>query len=227
MQSLFTAAFMRWAGTNLVGADDRQRAAYRDHLDSVALPALTAAAGSISCHRLEKMVQSPRRSFGPDFLTVWELDGRPGAAAPEVLVPANAAWRDAFEPMWSMTWRKIADTGAAQDMPDRVRLLALSPPADASDNEIAEWNRFYTEVHIGEAMQRRGWTRATRWKLDHADLHPAPACPQYFVLYEAKGFRDASDAEVASWGPWSEGPPIWKRHVGAWTLDYRVVKPEN
>ncbi|MFS8112223.1 hypothetical protein QD460_10930 [Rhizobium jaguaris] len=223
MQDLFSGAIMRWSGTNLVGATNSQRKTYRRYLDHVELPLLSGPCGAVNAHRLEKMVQSPRRSFGPDFLSVFEFMGAPDL--PQLPSDPTQPWNDACEAMWSMTWRKISDTGPARRRPDRVRLLALSPPADASDNEIAEWNRFYTDVHVHEAMQRRRWTRATRWVLDHADLHPSPGCPRYFVLYEAVGFQDATDEEVAAWGPWTEGPPIWKRHVGAWTLDYRVVKP--
>ncbi|MBB3459412.1 hypothetical protein FHT86_007744 [Rhizobium sp. BK313] len=225
MENLFSGSGMRWSGTNLVGATDEQRKAYRCYLDDVELSALSGSPGATVSHRLEKMAQSPRRSFGPDFLSVFEFAATSDTSS---LTPGgNQPWSDVFEAMWSMTWRKISDTGQVEAKPDRVRLLALSPPLDATEAEIADWNRFYTKVHVGEAMQRRRWTRATRWTLEHADLHPAPGCPRYFVLYEAVGFKDATDEEVAAWGPWTEGPPIWKRHVGAWTLDYRVIKPSS
>ena len=151
MENLFSGSAMRWSGTNLVGATDAQREAYRRHLDTVELAAPPEAAVS---HRLEKMVQSPRRSFGPDFLSVFES----GADLPTLTRQTDEPWADAFETMWDITWRKISDSGPAALRPDRVRLLALSPPADATEAEISDWNRFYTDVHVGEAMQRRRWT---------------------------------------------------------------------
>jgi hypothetical protein len=219
MKELFSGASMGWFGTNLLGASDRQRQDYRRHLDEAILPALAASA--VSAHRLEKMIQSPRRSFGPDFLSVCEFAVSPAPVLPDER-PTDA-WANVFEPMWRMSWRKIFDTGPASVPPVRVRLIALSPPADATDAEVAEWNRFYSEVHVGEAMLRRRWTRATRWTLERSDLHPNPGCPRYFVLYEAAGFKDVPEDEVAAVGPWTPGPPIWKRQVGTWTLDYRVV----
>ncbi len=226
MANLFSGATMHWIGTNLLGATDSQHAAYRHHLDSAQLPALTAAGGATFAHRLEKLVQSPRRSFGPDYLSICEFDAPPA--------PAELPQGDALEPlagvhesMWNMSWRKISDTGVPSVRPDRARLLSLSPPDDATADEIADWNQFYTEVHVPEAMQRRGWTRATRWTLEHCSLHPNPGCPRYFVLYEGVGFKDATDEEVAAWGPWSQGPALWKRHVGAWTLDYRIIPPAH
>lgn len=215
MTELFSGATMHWHGTNLVGATDAVHAAYRANLDAAELPA-----GALMAHRLEKLLQSPRRSFGPDYLSVVEFD-RPTPLVPPAAA-ADAPWAREHEQMWRLSWRKISDTGPAAP-PVRARLLSLSPPADASDVEVAVWNRFYTDVHVPEAMQRRRWSRATRWELETSALHPAPGAPRYFVLYEATSFTDATDAEVAAWGPWTEGPPIWKRHVGAWTLDYRTI----
>jgi hypothetical protein len=221
LTDLFTGATMTWIGTNLCGADDQIGSEYRRYLDAGA----ASTSAEVTTHRLEKMRQSPRRSFGPDFLSVFE-SGKPIIAPPPGEPTSNvaASWADNVESMWQMTWTMVSDSGSVGVRPDRVRLISLSPPPDASEADVAEWNAFYTEVHVPEAMQRRRWTRATRWVLDHAELHPSPGCPTYFVLYEAVGFTDATPEEVDSWGPWSEGPPIWKRHVGAWTLDYRSVR---
>jgi hypothetical protein len=46
-------------------------------------------------------------------------------------------------------------------------------------------------------------------------------------MYESLSLTDRTDAEVASYAPFSDGPPIWKRNVGSWTLDFRVGSPEQ
>lgn len=225
MSSLFTGESMCWLGSNLAGASDARKVEYRRHLDR---DELAASDGSVLAHRLEKLPQIPRRWFGPDYLSVFEYaDADAAKRALESHLKrddGSATWSGAREPMWRIAWRKVSDSGVTTTQTERVRFIAMSPPDDATDQEVDEWNSFYTEVHVREAMQRRHWTRATRWECQAAPLHPHPGSPRFVVLYEATGFTDVPESDVAALGPWTEGPTIWKRNVTSWVLDYRTIK---
>ena len=83
----------------------------------------------------------------------------------------------------------------------RYELLHPDPRSDVGPRWLAEFNTFYTNIHVPEVMAHRGYRRGTRFERHCEFRHPQP------------GRR-----------PLSSGPPTWEKHDTLWRLVYRRIE---
>jgi hypothetical protein len=101
---------------------------------------------------------------------------------------------------WSLLYRRVAETGPSLVTPYGIYLLGVNPPADATDADLADFNDFYTNVHMPEVAERRHALRAVRYEAGASNRrHSGP--------------------------PYSAGPDVWQRHTTPWRLWYRRLDP--
>ena len=108
--------------------------------------------------------------------------------------PWPAARKRAKTP-WRLLWRQLAETGPAQHTPQSVYLVGMNVPQDTDASSLADFNAFYTQLHVPEVMAAGGYTRGTRWELYREVAHPAPGAPRFCAIYEADA--DATDERDA------------------------------
>ena len=96
-------------------------------------------------------------------------------------------------------------------------MVGMNVPADTDAAGLAEFNEFYTNIHVPEVMAIRGYSRGTRLELHRAFLHPEPGCPRFCAVYETD--PNAKPGRR----PLSSGPPTWEKHDTLWRLAYRRV----
>lgn len=119
---------------------------------------------------------------------------------------------------WAVTYRQIAETAPRQSMPYAIYLLGVNPPEGASSDELAEFNGFYTDVHLREVAERRNALRAVRYERVEEIKPPYPSAPSYLAAYE---LDEASAAVRRHTGPaYSPGPTVWQQHTTPWRLWY-------
>ena len=107
-----------------------------------------------------------------------------------------------------MIWRPVASAGTSREPPESVFMVGMNVPAETDATGLAEFNEFYTHVHVPEVMQRRGYSRGTRFELYRAFLHPEPGCPRFCAVYEADAAATEATLEgKARWEPAVVGAP--------------------
>jgi hypothetical protein len=120
---------------------------------------------------------------------------------------------------WSLVYRQVAETGPARVRPFAIYLLGVDPPDGATDDELATFNAFYTEVHLPEVAERRHALRALRYELVREVRPPYPGAPRFLAVYEVD---EAAAADRRHSGPpYAKGPEVWQRHRTPWRLWYR------
>lgn len=120
--------------------------------------------------------------------------------------------------VWAVTYRQIAETAARQSAPYAVYLLGVNPPDGISPEALAEFNDFYTDVHLREVAERRRALRAVRYERVDEIKPPYPSAPSYLAAYE---LDEASAAVRRHTGPaYSPGPAVWRQHTTPWRLWY-------
>lgn len=134
------------------------------------------------------------------------------ATAPEHEAPAE------LRLAWAVTYRQIAQTAPRQSVPYAIYLLGVNPPDGLSPEELAEFNGFYTDVHLREVAERRHALRAVRYERVEEIKPPYPSAPSYLAAYE---LDEPSAAVRRHTGPaYSPGPAVWQRHTTPWRLWY-------
>jgi hypothetical protein len=154
------------------------------------------------------------RGFRPPALLSRDAlaDGVTGVEVP-------AADHPGLRPTFSLVYRQLMETAPRRIDPYAIYLLGVDPPPDASDDELVEFDRFYSEVHLPEVAGRRHALRAARYELLDA-LRPAyPVTPRFLAVYEVD---EASAGNRRHQGPaYTAGPPVWQAHTTPWRLWYR------
>jgi hypothetical protein len=126
---------------------------------------------------------------------------------------------------WSLLYRQVTETGPPVVAPFAIYLLGVNPPPDATEEDLAVFNDFYTNVHLPEVAERRHALRALRYELVREVRPPYQGSPQFLAVYEV-------DEEGASHrrhtGPgYARGPEVWTRHTTPWRLWYRRLVPPD
>src|SRR5579859_7178907 len=226
MEEAFAYPFMYWVGmTTALDTEPAALAEFNAFYSETHLPEVLAAnPGFVRGTRYELVGPDPRGDFGPRWLAVYEMDGEAAAQTyaarndgpPEGRPQYTArpvAWQRA-QTTWRMIWRRVASTGTSSEPPHSIFMVGMNVPADTDAAGLAEFNAFYTNIHVPEVMARRGYARGTRFELQRAFLHPEPGCPRFCAVYEAD--EPASEATLQSkpnpnvahdQGPLSSGPP--------------------
>src|SRR5947208_1010162 len=63
--------------------------------------------------------------------------------------------------------------------------VGMHTAPDTDEAALAEFNEFYTNIHVPEVMAYRGFCRGTRFELYREFRHPQPGCPRFCAIYEA------------------------------------------
>lgn len=137
---------------------------------------------------------------------------------------SDKAERPGLRQTWSLLYRPLVETAPAEVAPYAIYLLGVDPPAGASDDELAVFNDFYTEVHLPEVAERRGALRALRYELVEILRPPYPSAPRFLAVYEVDE-RSAGNRRHSG-PPYSKGPEVWQRHTTPWRLWYRRLGPD-
>ena len=124
---------------------------------------------------------------------------------------------------WSLRYRAVAETAPAGAGPFAIYLLGVDPPADATDDDLAAFNDFYTNVHLPEVAERRHSLRAVRYELVDAVRPPYQGAPRYLAVYEVD--EESAAHRRHSGPPYARGPEVWQRHTTPWRLWYRRLDP--
>jgi hypothetical protein len=228
MPSSFAQPYMYWVGMDLDAEDPDEIKAWNEFYSHTHVPEVVAAnPGFTNGHRYELVGPDARGIPAPKYLAVYEMahegaartygarnDG-PAEGRPNY-TPGPPAWKK-MDLKWRMIWRRFAESAPAGGTPEEIFIIGMEPPASASPAEVAEFNDFYTKVHLPEVVERGGYARGTRQELYRQFLHPEPHCPRYLALYETD--KKASGALPAS--ATTPGPAIWDQREVAWRLVYR------
>ncbi len=177
-----------------------------------------ATAGDAPGERYDLLAVAARGFRPPQFLSVEPVavDAAPAddAAPTETAAPDHEGLRQT----WSLLYRQLVETTSRTTDPYAIYLLGVNPPPDATDAELEEFNRFYTEVHLPEVAERRHALRAVRYELAHELRPPYQGSPRFLAVYEVD---EVSAADRRHVGPkYSAGPPVWQEHTTPWRLWY-------
>jgi hypothetical protein len=130
-----------------------------------------------------------------------------------------------------MIWRQVSSSGTASQPPHSIFMVGMNVPPDTDAAGLAEFNAFYTDIHVPEVMARGGYARGTRFALHRALRHPQPGCPRFCAIYEADAAatqnnqkRRSQPAPPPDERPLSSGPPTWEKHDTLWRLVYRRIE---
>jgi hypothetical protein len=130
-----------------------------------------------------------------------------------------------LRPTWSMLYRRVAETGPPTMVPHAIYLLGVDPPVDATDDDLAVFNAFYTDVHLPEVAERRHALRAERYELVREAKPPYQGAPRFLAVYEVDEQAASNRRHVGP--PYTRGPEIWQRHKTPWRLWYRRLAPAD
>ncbi len=237
---VFTTPFMYWVGMNTPPtASEAEAAEFSQFYSEVHVPEVLAEnPGFIRATRYELLQPDPRGDFGPRWLAMYELEDEAAARVyterndgpPEgrpTYTSGPAAWAGA-EMMWRMIWHRLAQHGTTTEPPHSIYLVGMNVPPDTDAAGLAEFNEFYTDIHVPEVMAYRDFHRATRFELHREFRHPEPGCPQFCALYEADeastvAQQQQPNAPTTDRSPLSSGPPTWEQHDTLWRLLYRRI----
>jgi hypothetical protein len=236
MDATFTSPYMYWVGMDTDGASEVHLEEFNSfYNDTHAHEVVAMNPGFVRAHRYELAKPDPRGDFGPRWLAVYEMadeeaattymarnDGPPEGRPTYTALPN--AWRETAKTRWRIIWRQMAEAGSLDEPPYSIFIVGINPPARATDADIAEFNEFYTNVHVGEVMAASKYGRGNRWEQERAFVHPDPGCPRYLALYEADDVT-GKELEANPTGPrgLSVGPIVWQEHTTPWRLVYNRV----
>ena len=133
--------------------------------------------------------------------------------------------REGLRMTWSLLYRRVAETGPAVVAPYAIYLLGVNSPGDATEEDLAIFNDFYTNVHMPEVAERRHALRAVRYELLHEIRPPYQGAPRFLAVYEVDEAGASNRRHIGP--PYTSGPEVWQRHRTPWRLWYRRLSAEN
>jgi hypothetical protein len=237
---VFVHPFMYWVGmdtdprTTPEALDEFNRFYNTTHVGEV----IAAHPGFVGVSRYELLDPDPDPRGGvhggPRWLAAYEMTDE--AAAQQYIKDNERPWlhRRRYSPwpparkraktVWRMLWRQISATGSTDQQPESIFIVGMNVPSDTDVTNLAEFNTFYTDIHVPEVMAAGSYARGTRFELYREFAHPAPGCPRFCAIYEADAAAtEARDARPAAPRKFSSGPPAWERHDTVWRLAYRRI----
>jgi hypothetical protein len=245
MAQAFSYPFMYWAGLNTApDADDAALAEFHEFYNKTHMPEVLAAnPGFVRAARYELISPDPRGDFAPRWLAMYEMENEAAARGyaersdgpPEgrpTYTPGPAAWQQA-QLTWRLLWRHVSSHKTAASPPHAILMIGMNVPADTDEAGLAEFNDFYTNIHVPEVVTFGNYARGTRLELYRQFRHPEPpGCPRFCAIYEADEAatettlkRRANPGSVPGRGTISSGPPTWEKHDTLWRLVYRRISP--
>ena len=85
-----------------------------------------------------------------------------------------------------------------------------------TDDELAVFNDFYTNVHLPEVAERRHALRAERYELVREVRAPYQGAPRFLAVYEVD--EESASHRRHTGPPYEKGPEVWQRHKTPWRL---------
>ncbi|MFI0423011.1 hypothetical protein [Spongiactinospora sp. 9N601] len=208
-----------------------EMAAFHEFYDAHLGDVVARNPGFVCAERYELAQVDPPPGPWPRWLAVYGLDGEEAArrfaeqvtGPPEerpVYPPGPSPWRR-MEPVWRLIWQRTAWTGRDVSA-GRVALIGIDPAAESGEREIADFDDFYTRVHLPEIIAAFGYDRGSRFERWREFRHPEPGCPAYLALYEAEAAPPVPAPGTVSLTP---GPPAWEGRTVSWRVKYdRITK---
>lgn len=187
--------------------------------DGAAAFADAAVAEGVVETRFELLAVAGRGFHPPRFLSIASL-ATGDAGSLEEPPPADGVRR-----VWSVLYRRIVEIGGPDPEPFALYLLGVDPPPEATDDELAAFNAFYSEVHLPEVAERRRASRAARYELVRPLRAPPRGAPRYLATYEVD--EQAASTRRHAGPPYAAGPAVWQAHTTPWRLWYRRLEPRR
>lgn len=113
--------------------------------------------------------------------------------------------------------------------------VGIDVPADTSEADVADFNRFYSEIHRPEVIASNpGFLRGRRYELAQDDPR-GPRGPRFIAAYDieneeaAKLYISRNDGPLSGRPVYTDGPSAWKKKSTNWRLMWRHLlnNPEN
>jgi hypothetical protein len=111
--------------------------------------------------------------------------------------------------------------------------VGMNTQPDVSPEELAEFNDFYTNVHMREVVRENpGFSRATRYDLRDQDPR-GDFGPRWLVIYEMESAEAAQTYIKRNDGPadgrpkYTPGPSAWQSYQPWWRMIWRRLVPEQ
>lgn len=111
--------------------------------------------------------------------------------------------------------------------------VGMNTQPDTSDAALAEFNDFYTNVHMREVVHANpGFFRATRYELHDPDPR-GELGPRWLVIYEMNSMQAAETYIARNDGPpegrprYTPGPSAWQTYQPWWRMIWRRMVPEH
>jgi hypothetical protein len=230
---------MYWVGMNTQpDTSDEDLAAFNDFYTNVHMREVVSSnPGFFRATRYELRDPDPRGDFGPRWLVMYEMEDEAAAKTyiarndgpPEgrpKYTPGPSAWQS-YQPWWRMVWRRLVpEHGEIGAGAPYLYFVAMNVPAGTTDQELSDFNDFYTNTHVPEVVDINAFRSGIRFELERAFLHPEPGCPQFLAVYEADERAMARRIDRAA-NPdryrLSSGPPAWEAHDTLWRLTYQRI----
>lgn len=232
--------YMYWVGMNTQpDTSDAELAKFNDFYTNVHMrEVVNSNPGFYRATRYELRDPDPRGDFGPRWLVMYEMEDEPAAKTyiarndgpPEgrpKYTPGPSAWQS-YIPWWRMIWRRrVPEHGeiGAGGSP-YLYFVAMNVPPGTTEQELADFNEFYTNIHVPEVVDISAFQSGARFELERAFVHPEPGCPQFLAVYEANEESMERRKERAAHPDryqLSSGPPAWEAHDTLWRLTYQRV----
>ncbi len=219
--------FMYWVGMNTQpGTSAEELAKFDDFYSHTHAPeVLRSNPGFQQAYRYELCEPDPRGDFGPRWLAVYEMDDEEAAKGyigrdagpPEgrpIYTPGPEAFRT-YQGWWRLIWQRIAPReGDLSTRAPYIYMVGMNVPPDTTEAGLAQFNEFYTNIHVPEVVALDHFRSGVRYELYRALRHPEPGAPRFLAVYEAdeasKAAHDRRVANPAGSAPLSSGPA----HVG-------------
>jgi hypothetical protein len=236
------APFMYWVGMNTApDTSAEELAKFTDFYSNVHMHEVVAAnPGFIRATRYELYEPDVRGDFGPRWLVIYEMEDEAAAdgyaarndGPPEgrpKYSPGPDAWTK-YQGWWRLIWERVAPVAGDIGSGDAPFLyfVAMNVPPDTDAKGLAEFNDFYTNVHVPEVVKMSKFIRGHRYHLKREFLHPAPGSPEFLAVYE--GNQESMDQRTAlrngagGDARLSSGPPTWEAHDTLWRLMYKRLE---
>ena len=210
MAEAFSYPFMYWVGMNTApNTDAAALAEFNAFYSKTHSPEVVASnPGFVRGSRYELLQPDPRGDFGPRWLAVYEMDGEAAARTyaqrndgpPEgrpTYTPGPAAWQQT-QGMWRMIWRRITSCGTASQPPHSIYMVGMNVPPDTDAAGLAEFNAFYTNIHVPEVMAHRGYS--SRHTIRTPPRVPPSAAGMPQVLRHLRGRRSHDSGQPTTPG---------------------------
>jgi hypothetical protein len=240
MSDVFTHPIMYWVGMDLAECTPTELEQFRRHYADVhRVEVVERNPGFVTSQQYELAEPDPRGKPGPRWLTIYEIDGEqsladylerhesPGAKAMG-WTPGPAVWADKRSTVWRMMWRRQVTVGAPSPEPDTLRVIGMDPAPSSDAAALAEFDAFYTDVHVPEVMGSTPFDHAARYERA-PEFHARPAdTPRFCALYEGGADKTEELAAIRAQrseqaAPRRSGPAAWAGRDTKWRLTYRRV----